>query len=390
MKKNIDVLLIARPDHSIQIYKALCIQKKLSFYYITFKVVHAFVKYIFPYEKLQTVTKRCCIDIRATIIQVFKKTFNFKFAQNWQTDNMLSNTSKHFLKKNNIKIVHYWPEYASRTMNEYILKNTKTIVLADMYMPNPIAILNEMKPIYQKYGLDDGTNNWLYEYAEKMEEHFASVKNIVVASTYVRDTMKLSFPDKNYIIVPYGITISPTYTKKRELKKSKKFIYIGRVSIEKGCDILLSIFRRNPEYELHIYGGIWQQQRKIFEPYFSYGNIYYHGTVSKKDLRKEIVKCDVGIHLSRFDAYSLAVGEIIGCGVPVIVSETTGIKDEVRNNGFGLVTNLDFYEIEKSIEKMSDLKFYSQCIDNIDKYIKSNPKSFGEKMVDEYKKLLEQ
>lgn len=389
MKKNIDVLLIARPDHSIQIYKALCIQKKLSFYYITFKVVHAFVKYIFPYKKLQTVTKRCCIDIRATIIQVFKKTFNFKFAQNWQTDNMLSNTSKHFLKKNNIKIVHYWPEYASRTMNEYILKNTKTIVLADMYMPNPIAILNEMKPIYQKYGLDDGTNNWLYEYAEKMEEHFASVKNIVVASTYVRDTMKLSFPDKNYIIVPYGITISPTYTKKRELKKSKKFIYIGRVSIEKGCDILLSIFRRNPEYELHIYGGIWQQQRKIFEPYFSYGNVYYHGTVSKEDLRKEIVKCDVGIHLSRFDAYSLAVGEIIGCGVPVIVSETTGIKDEVRNNGFGLVTNLDFYEIEKSIEKMSDLKFYSQCIDNIDKYIKSNPKSFGEKMVDEYKKLLE-
>lgn len=389
MKKNIDVLLIARPDHSIQIYKALCIQKKLSFYYITFKVVHAFVKYIFPYKKLQTVTKRCCIDIRATIIQVFKKTFNFKFAQNWQTDNMLSNTSKHFLKKNNIKIVHYWPEYASRTMNEYILKNTKTIVLADMYMPNPIAILNEMKPIYQKYGLDDGTNNWLYEYAEKMEEHFASVKNIVVASTYVRDTMKLSFPDKNYIIVPYGITISPTYTKKRELKKSRKFIYIGRVSIEKGCDILLSIFRRNPEYELHIYGGIWQQQRKIFEPYFSYGNIYYHGTVSKEDLRKEIVKCDVGIHLSRFDAYSLAVGEIIGCGVPVIVSETTGIKDEVRNNGFGLVTNLDFYEIEKSIEKMSDLKFYSQCIDNIDKYIKSNPKSFGEKMVDEYKKLLE-
>lgn len=389
MKKNIDVLLIARPDHSIQIYKALCIQKKLSFYYITFKVVHAFVKYLFPYKKLQTVTKRCCIDIRATIIQVFKKTFNFKFAQNWQTDNMLSNTSKHFLKKNNIKIVHYWPEYASKTMNEYILKNTKTIVLADIYMPNPIAILNEMKPIYQKYGLDDGTNNWLYEYAEKMEEHFASVKNIVVASTYVRDTMKLSFPDKNYIIVPYGITISPTYTKKRELKKSKKFIYIGRVSIEKGCDILLSIFRRNPEYELHIYGGIWQQQRKIFEPYFSYGNIYYHGTVSKEDLRKEIVKCDVGIHLSRFDAYSLAVGEIIGCGVPVIVSETTGIKDEVRNNGFGLVTNLDFYEIEKSIEKMSDLKFYSQCIDNIDKYIKSNPKSFGEKMVDEYKKLLE-
>lgn len=42
MKKKLDVLLVARPDHSMQIYKALCNQEKISFRYITFKVVPIF------------------------------------------------------------------------------------------------------------------------------------------------------------------------------------------------------------------------------------------------------------------------------------------------------------------------------------------------------------
>lgn len=386
--KKIDVLLVARPDHSMQIYKALCKQDKLSFRYMTFKVVPAFLKKIFPYKKLQTVTKNCRINVRATIIQVLKKTFYFKFAQKWETDNMLSDTVRNCLKKNDCKIIHYWPEYASNVVNELLVRKENYIVLADMYMPNPRAIINEMEPIYQKYGLDNGTNNWLFEYAGKMEEHFQYVKNIVVASSYVKDTMMQSFPDKNYIIVPYGITISPAYIKKDELHKITRFIYIGRVSVEKGCDILLNFFSENPQYELHIYGGLWKQQEKIFKPYFSAENIHYHGSVSKEKLREEIVKCDVGIHLSRFDAYSLAVGEIIGCGLPVVVSDQTGIKDEVTKNGFGLVTSLDVENIKTSIEAITEIDFYAECIENIEKYIHSNPKTFGEMMVEEYNKLL--
>lgn len=134
---------------------------------------------------------------------------------------------------------------------------------------------------------------------------------------------------------------------------------------------------------------MWKQQEKIFEQYFSASNIYYHGTVSKEELRAEIVKCDVGIHLSRFDAYSLAVGEIIGCGLPVIVSDKTGIKDEVADKGFGLVTSLDIENIRMSIDTMIKLDFYERCIENIDRYILSNPKTFGEMMVNEYNKFLE-
>lgn len=389
MKKKLDVLLVARPDHSMQIYKALCDQEKISFRYITFKVVPIFIKKIVPYKKLQTVTKNCIINIRATIIQVFKKTFYFKFAQKWETDNMLSETVRNYIAKHSCRVIHYWPEYASMAMNEFLEKNPNAIVLADMYMPNPKAIIKEMEPIYKKYKLDNGTNNWLFEYAEKIEEHFRYVKNIVVASSYVRDTMMQSFPDKNYIIVPYGITISPNYRKKGKKQKITKFVYIGRVSVEKGCDILLGFFAENPQYELHIYGGMWKQQEKIFEQYFSASNIYYHGTVSKEELRAEIVKCDVGIHLSRFDAYSLAVGEIIGCGLPVIVSDKTGIKDEVADKGFGLVTSLDIENIRMSIDTMIKLDFYEKCIENIDRYILSNPKTFGEMMVNEYNKFLE-
>lgn len=44
MIKNKDILLVARPDHSIQIYRALQNHSELKSYYITFKVVKDFVK----------------------------------------------------------------------------------------------------------------------------------------------------------------------------------------------------------------------------------------------------------------------------------------------------------------------------------------------------------
>ena len=388
--KNKDILLVARPDHSMKIYQALLNQSDLSFNYITFKVVPAIVKKIIPFKKLQTVTRNCSIAIVATIKQVFKSTFKFRFAKDWKTDEMLSKQTDRALKNCKYKIVHFWPEYASSVINDRIKKITDTIYIADMYMPNPIVILDEMRPVYEHYGLNDNSNTWLEDYASKIEGHFKYVNNIMVASSYVADTMKISFPEKNYIIVPYGITISPRYKKKCNYSKIYKFVYVGRISVEKGCDILLDWFAKHQAFEVNLFGEIDSAQKRIFENYYKFDNVKFHGSVSKVQLRNEIPKCDIGIHLSRFDAYSLAVGEIIGCGVPVIVSDKNGIKDDVQKYGFGIVSKLTIEDVDSSIKKMCNRDFYQSCINAIDTYIISSPKSFGEIVVDKYSYLLQQ
>lgn len=386
--KNRDILLVARPDHSMKIYKALLEQRDLSFNYITFKVVPYFVKKILPLKKLQTVTRNSYISIIATIKQVLKKTWHFKFARSWQTDDMLSGATYRALKVCNYRIIHFWPEYTCTVINNMIQKDQSTIYIADMYMPNPIVVLDEMRPIYEYYGLNDGSNSWLEEYASKIEEHFRYVNNIMVASSYVADTMRVTFPDKNYMIVPYGITISPLYKKRNVSLNLCKFVYVGRISVEKGCDILLEWFVEHPGFELHLFGEICSSQTRIFARYYEFNNIKFHGTISKSQLMEEIPKYDVGLHFSRFDAYSLAVGEIIGCGLPVIVSDKTGIKDDVLKYGFGLVTRLTMRDIDCAIVKICSHDFYKICIDNIDAYIVSKPKSFGELVINKYKDLL--
>lgn len=383
-----DVLLIARPDHSMQIYRELVNQNELSFHFITFKVVREFVKKLIPYKKLQTVTKNCTIAFRPTFIQVCKKTFYFKFAQTWKTSDFLSPYTKKALGRKSYRLIHYWPEYAYSAMNDYIKRNNDTIILADMYMPNPAAIISDMDPIYKKYNLPSAKNSWLADYQEEMKEHFKYVTDIVVASSYVKKTMEVTFPNKKYHVISYGIPISPTYKKKTNPQRVNKFAYVGRISVEKGCDLMLDWFVKNPEREIHLYGGLLENQRQIFEKYWLYPNIKYHGAVSKEVLQRETPLCDVGILMSRFDAYAMAVGEMIGCGIPVIVSDHTGIMDDVRKYGFGIVADLNINSFEDAISQMDDPAFYSECCENIDKFIRDNHPSFGTQIIQLYSSLL--
>ena len=98
---------------------------------------------------------------------------------------------------------------------------------------------------------------------------------------------------------------------------------------------------------------------------------------------------DVGIHPSRFDAYSLAVGEEIGAGLPVVVSDNTGILEDIRINhwGVGFATD-DINELDKAIKEITNLDNYKSFKISIDNYIKSNHCSYGEEMVDCYKQIL--
>ena len=101
-----------------------------------------------------------------------------------------------------------------------------------------------------------------------------------------------------------------------------------------------------------------------------------------------VSKYDAGIHLSRYDAWSIAVGEVIGAGLPVVVSDQTGISELVRIEDFGEICELTEESINKSILRLITPLRYNECIKNIDNYIRSNPKSYGERVVDFYKEYI--
>ena len=145
----------------------------------------------------------------------------------------------------------------------------------------------------------------------------------------------------------------------------------------------------HPSYHIHLYGKQEELEKCMFAPYESYDNIHFHGSFPKDELQNEISKYDAGIHLSRYDAWSIAVGEIIGAGLPVVVSNQTGISELVAKEDFGEICELTIEDITNSITRLTTPERYNKCLVSIDDYIKSLPQSYGEKVVDFYRRFLD-
>jgi len=298
---------------------------------------------------------------------------------------------KHLMPFIKPRLIHYWPCYSYKNVRKYKLKHPETLTFADVYYPCENWVIDNIKPLSEQYGVKLDFSK-VERDAGKLKEIMKFENNFLVPSEFVADTYRKYYPDKNYIVIPYGITIWDNYSKK-ELKSNpgqiKSFVYAGGgVTIEKGCDLMFDFFMQHPELELHIYGTIPEFQKAFFDKYRLCDNIHLHGFVAKSKLQEEIRRYDVGIHFSRFDAYSLSVGEMTGAGLPVIVSEKTGISFHIQEIGAGLVSKLELEDINRCVERIRTPEVYNQMVDNIDKYIKSSPKSYGERVVEFYKSKL--
>ena len=386
MRKKKDVLIVARPDQSIQIYNALCAQKELTFDFVCFKVVPSWIKAIFPYKKFTPVSRHSHISFRATIVNLLIYKWGFKFASKLSELNILERKVQRLLRKNEYKLIHHWPTYDYSCIDRYRRKNPDVITLAEAYMPCPSVVYEEMKPVYEKYCLDISQSP-LARFSEQTLDIMKREPVLIVPSEYVAESYRQVFPDKRYIIVPYGIFFSNAYVRRDRCEVSQ-FVYAGTVSIEKGCDILFDCFKDMPDLSLHVYGKMPIEQEKIFEKYRLFNNIIFHGQVPKQDLLDQMKNYDCGIHLSRFDAYSLAVGEMIGSGLPVIVSDKSGIGEDVRKRGFGYVVELDKGSIQEGIHLMRTQEHYNEFIDNIDNYIRTDHLPYGTRMVQQYTHMI--
>lgn len=111
------------------------------------------------------------------------------------------------------------------------------------------------------------------------------------------------------------------------------FVYVGRLSPEKGLVFLLDFFRKHPEYNITICGD---------GPLYDYldknktDNVIIKGYLNNKEIIPEIQKADVFILPSYSEPWGLVVEESIIAGVPVICSSVVGCSsDLVQDMNFG-------------------------------------------------------
>ena len=129
-------------------------------------------------------------------------------------------------------------------------------------------------------------------------------------------------------------------------KRPVRFGYIGRISPRKGLNILIESARLLPQdsaCEIHIFGAATNAKdekylKQIISDYKGRAGIFTHGLIPHDKLYEAFAIIDVLVVPSLIpEAYGLVVEEAFSAGRPVIVANSGGLAERVRDGKYGLV-----------------------------------------------------
>jgi glycosyltransferase involved in cell wall biosynthesis len=121
-------------------------------------------------------------------------------------------------------------------------------------------------------------------------------------------------------------------------EKNSYFLYIGRISAEKGVDILINAMKNIPEIPIHIVGtGPDENYYKNLAKKYNLHNIKFMGYKSGHDLEEEYKNCIATVlPCNWFENFPRSVLESFAYGKPSIASRIGGIPEIIDEeiNGF--------------------------------------------------------
>jgi glycosyltransferase involved in cell wall biosynthesis len=142
--------------------------------------------------------------------------------------------------------------------------------------------------------------------------------------------------------------------KKIERVNDKRyFLYLGRLSKEKGLDFLLESFSRLPDMKL-IIAGSSENKIKYNEKYKNKLNINFYGFADDV-LKEKLIKESIALILPSvwYENYPVTITEAFRAGIPVVGSKIGGIPFIVSDNKNGMLFETENFEDFKSkLEKL--------------------------------------
>lgn len=164
----------------------------------------------------------------------------------------------------------------------------------------------------------------------------AKIDYFIANSSYIRKFIikEGALPKRTYII--YNPIDHSIFSPKQNIQKEIDVLYIGRLSIEKGVEVLIKATRFISENRkiLIIGDGPLRNKLEILARNTS-KNIQFLGWVDTEELIKFIIKSKILVVPSLSEPQGIVVIEAMACGIPVIGSNTGGIPDMIEHGRNG-------------------------------------------------------
>ena len=209
-------------------------------------------------------------------------------------------------------------------------------------------ILSEEKRINPQWSTNLGRSFFVKKIEEVYLREIYYASKILVGSNFVARTFIESGIEPSRILVSnYGSDFFAHSGKenfdlaRRSPRKSDhplNVAFLGQVVQRKGIGYLAEAFDMAtlPENsKLWIMGPV--ASRKLKRKLSKFKNIVLTGKISKKEVRERLEECDLYILPSLVEGFALSAIEAMSLGVPVVVSQNTGVADIVENYVDGFV-----------------------------------------------------
>ena len=158
----------------------------------------------------------------------------------------------------------------------------------------------------------------------------------------------------NEVVVSLG-TAGPTgdaaaqeaafYARHPELRGKRLLLFLGRIHVKKGCDLLVEAFakaaRSDPSLHLVMAGPDQTGWRPVLERQASAlgiaGRIAWPGMLTGEEKWGAFRAAEAFVLPSHQENFGIAVAEALACGLPVLISDKVNIWREIQEDGAGLV-----------------------------------------------------
>jgi glycosyltransferase involved in cell wall biosynthesis len=188
---------------------------------------------------------------------------------------------------------------------------------------------------HRRYPLE---GSWTTRLIERNLAEYDAADRIYVASRYVRE----SFLQEGFAaerLLDFPLTPDPRYTTRTPPAPGEHFeiVYVGSLTVHKGVPLLIDAVRRlsAADIRLVLVGGWGTRGMRRFVQSACAADARI--LVSPGDPLARLRSASVCVHPAYEDGFAYAPAEALACGVPVLVSEDTGMKELIDAPRTGLI-----------------------------------------------------
>jgi len=184
---------------------------------------------------------------------------------------------------------------------------------------------------------------------------------VVISNAMLAEVLEAGFPKSQVLKIPDGVDVQafrPAPNKQNS--QGKQIVYVGRLSFEKGPDVLIDAFRLLVEQHNKAAHLTFVGDGKLRRPLESQVNdcdlehlVTFVGTVT--DVKPRLHAACVYVLPSRSEGLSVALLEAMACGLPVVATRSGGPSDVVEDGINGLlVAPEDPEALARAVNKILD------------------------------------